>query len=51
MTEKSRQYPEFRLRLPGEGGSERARGFLLHETGTNGSRKFLVKAGSPYTRP
>ncbi|MCP3767655.1 DUF4357 domain-containing protein [Streptomyces sp. MAR25Y5] len=47
MAEESRQYPEFRLRLPGGDDSERARGVLLNETGTNGSRKFLVKAGSP----
>jgi 5-methylcytosine-specific restriction protein B len=40
-------YPEFRLRLPGGDGVERARGVLLDETGTNGSRKFLVRAGSP----
>ncbi|MEU6300166.1 DUF4357 domain-containing protein [Streptomyces erythrochromogenes] len=41
------EYPEFRLRLPGGDGVERARGVLLDETGTNGSRKFLVRAGSP----
>ncbi|KQX43899.1 AAA family ATPase [Streptomyces sp. Root63] len=41
------EYPEFRLRLPNGDGIERARGVLLNETGTNGSRKFLVKAGSP----
>jgi 5-methylcytosine-specific restriction protein B len=40
-------YPEFRLRLPGGDGVERARGVLLDETGTNGSRKFLVRTGSP----
>lgn len=40
-------YPEFRLRLPNGGGIDRARGVLLGETGTNGSRKFLVRAGSP----
>ncbi|WP_370415342.1 DUF4357 domain-containing protein [Streptomyces fradiae] len=41
------EYPEFRLRLPNSDGVERARGVLLDETGTNGSRKFLVRAGSP----
>ncbi|MGW4276963.1 DUF4357 domain-containing protein [Streptomyces seoulensis] len=41
------RYPEFRLRLPGGDGIDRARGVLLAETGTNGSRKFLVRAGSP----
>ena len=41
------EYPEFRLRLPNGDGVERARGVLLDETGTNGSRKFLVRAGSP----
>lgn len=41
------EYPEFRLRLPNGDGIERARGVLLDETGTNGSRKFLVRAGSP----
>ncbi|MFE5967987.1 DUF4357 domain-containing protein [Streptomyces sp. NPDC056463] len=40
------EYPEFRLRLPNSDGVERARGVLLDETGTNGSRKFLVRAGS-----
>ncbi|MFD6323883.1 DUF4357 domain-containing protein [Streptomyces sp. NPDC058442] len=39
--------PEFRLRLPNGDGIDRARGVLLDETGTNGSRKFLVRAGSP----
>ncbi|MGW5971724.1 DUF4357 domain-containing protein [Streptomyces sp. NPDC055186] len=39
--------PEFRLRLPSSDGIDRARGVLLDETGTNGSRKFLVRAGSP----
>ncbi|MEW2585887.1 DUF4357 domain-containing protein [Streptomyces virginiae] len=43
----AQEYPEFRLRLPGGDGVERARGVLLDETGTNGSRKFLVRAGSP----
>ncbi|MET8482845.1 DUF4357 domain-containing protein [Streptomyces tendae] len=47
MAEESRQHPEFQLRLPGGDRSERARGFLLDETGINGSRKFLAKAGSP----
>ncbi|GHB15788.1 hypothetical protein GCM10010377_01510 [Streptomyces viridiviolaceus] len=41
------EYPEFRLRLPNGDGIDRARGVLLDETGTNGSRKFLVRAGSP----
>ena len=41
------EYPEFRLRLPNGDGIDRARGALLDETGTNGSRKFLVRAGSP----
>ncbi|MFC8369906.1 DUF4357 domain-containing protein [Streptomyces sp. NPDC057239] len=41
------EYPEFRLRLPSGDGIDRARGVLLDETGTNGSRKFLVRAGSP----
>lgn len=40
-------YPEFWLRLPKGDGIDRARGVLLDETGTNGSRKFLVRAGSP----
>ncbi|WP_313896474.1 DUF4357 domain-containing protein [Streptomyces sp. GC420] len=39
--------PEFRLRLPGGDGIDRARGVLLDAEGTNGSRKFLVRAGSP----
>ncbi|MFF0108006.1 DUF4357 domain-containing protein [Streptomyces hirsutus] len=47
MAEESRQHPEFRLRLPSGDGIDRARGVLLDETGTNGSRKFLVRAGSP----
>ncbi len=37
------EYPEFRLRLPGGDGIDRARGVLLDKTGTNGSRKFLVR--------
>ncbi|MFD7684889.1 DUF4357 domain-containing protein [Streptomyces sp. NPDC059781] len=41
------EYPEFRLRLPSGDGIDRARGVLLDETGTNGSRKFLVRSGSP----
>ncbi|MGW2062732.1 DUF4357 domain-containing protein [Streptomyces sp. NPDC001937] len=39
--------PEFQLRLPGGDGIDRARGVLLDEIGTNGSRKFLIRAGSP----
>ncbi|WP_217130835.1 DUF4357 domain-containing protein [Streptomyces sp. AC558_RSS880] len=39
------QYPEFRLRLPGDGPE--ARGRLLTDKGTNGSQKFVVLAGSP----
>ncbi|MFD3805844.1 DUF4357 domain-containing protein [Streptomyces sp. NPDC058619] len=39
--------PEFQLRLPNGGEIPRARGVLLAETGTNGSRKFLLRAGSP----
>lgn len=38
--------PEFQLRLPGGDGIDRARGVLLDEIGTNGSRKFLIRAGS-----
>ncbi|WP_406399090.1 DUF4357 domain-containing protein [Streptomyces sp. NBC_00879] len=41
------EYPEFRLRLPNGEGIERAQGVLLDETGTNGSRKFLIRSGSP----
>ncbi|MFJ1595479.1 DUF4357 domain-containing protein [Streptomyces sp. NPDC088261] len=41
------QSPEFRLRLPGASGVDRARGVLLAGVGTNGSRKFLLRAGSP----
>ncbi|MFF5488123.1 DUF4357 domain-containing protein [Streptomyces virginiae] len=41
------EYPEFRLRLPGGDGIGRAVGVLLDAVGTNGSRKFLVRAGSP----
>ncbi|MEU5146751.1 DUF4357 domain-containing protein [Streptomyces yangpuensis] len=40
-------YPEFQLRLPNGDGIPRARGVLLDEKGTNGSRKFLLRAGSP----
>ena len=39
------EYPEFQLRLPH--GGPVARGLLLKEKGTNGSQKFLVRAGSP----
>ena len=39
--------PEFLLRLPNGDRIERARGVLLDGTGTNGSRKFLLRAGSP----
>ncbi|MFI1417705.1 DUF4357 domain-containing protein [Streptomyces sp. NPDC020731] len=39
------RYPEFRLRLPGDGPE--ARGRLLADKGTNGSQKFVVLAGSP----
>ncbi|MFJ8193815.1 DUF4357 domain-containing protein [Streptomyces sp. NPDC096094] len=39
--------PEFQLRLPNGDGIGRARGALLDETGTNGSRRFLIRAGSP----
>lgn len=38
-------YPEFQLRLPYDGPL--ARGRLLEEKGTNGSQKFLIRAGSP----
>ncbi|MEU6885370.1 DUF4357 domain-containing protein [Streptomyces viridosporus] len=47
MAKENKRYSEFRLRLPGGDGIDRARGVLLDETGTNGSRKFLVRAGSP----
>ncbi|MDQ1029704.1 5-methylcytosine-specific restriction protein B [Streptomyces umbrinus] len=47
MVDEHTEYPEFRLRLPNGDGINRARGVLLDETGTNGSRKFLVRAGSP----
>jgi 5-methylcytosine-specific restriction protein B len=39
------EYPEFRLRLPN--GGPMAYGRLLDEQGNNGSRKFMVLAGSP----
>lgn len=38
-------YPEFQLRLPYNGPL--AHGQLLDEKGTNGSQKFLIRAGSP----
>ncbi|MFC9529120.1 DUF4357 domain-containing protein [Streptomyces sp. NPDC056975] len=38
-------YPEFRLKLPGDGPT--AYGRLLAELGNNGSLKFLVRQGSP----
>ncbi|MFK0249511.1 DUF4357 domain-containing protein [Amycolatopsis azurea] len=38
-------YPEFQLRLPY--GGPVARGRLLDEKGPNGSRRFLIQAGSP----
>ncbi|MET9435494.1 DUF4357 domain-containing protein [Streptomyces sp. NPDC006551] len=38
-------YPEFQLRLPY--GGPTARGRLLTESGTNGSQKMVVLAGSP----
>ncbi|MER7109309.1 DUF4357 domain-containing protein [Streptomyces sp. NPDC000229] len=38
--------PEFLLRLPGGPVKHRPRGVLLDGNGTNGSRKFLVRAGS-----
>ncbi|QDO45805.1 DUF4357 domain-containing protein [Streptomyces sp. RLB3-17] len=41
------EYQEFRLRLPGGRGLEPARGVLLAEAGTNGSRVFVIRAGSP----
>lgn len=41
----SSQYPEFELRLPYDGPI--AHGRLLDERGTNGSQKFLIRAGSP----
>lgn len=44
---ESATYPEFQLRLPNGDGIDRARGALLDETGTNGSRSFLIRAGSP----
>ncbi|MET8163751.1 DUF4357 domain-containing protein [Streptomyces sp. NPDC005329] len=44
---ESATYPEFQLRLPNGDGIDRARGALLDETGTNGSRRFLIRAGSP----
>ncbi len=44
---ESATYPEFQLRLPNGDGIGRARGALLDETGTNGSRRFLIRAGSP----
>ncbi|MEU3299958.1 DUF4357 domain-containing protein [Streptomyces sp. NPDC006678] len=44
---ESAAYPEFQLRLPNGDGIDRARGALLDETGTNGSRRFLIRAGSP----
>ncbi|MFF3335564.1 DUF4357 domain-containing protein [Streptomyces sp. NPDC002888] len=47
MADNGTQYPVFWLRLPKGEGIDRARGVLLNETGTNGSRKFLVQAGSP----
>ncbi|GAB3949801.1 DUF4357 domain-containing protein [Streptomyces sparsus] len=45
--DESATYPEFQLRLPNGDGIGRARGALLDETGTNGSRRFLIRAGSP----
>jgi 5-methylcytosine-specific restriction protein B len=39
--------PQFLLRLPGGSEVDRARGVLLDEVGTNGSRRFRVLAGSP----
>ncbi|MEH0581535.1 MULTISPECIES: DUF4357 domain-containing protein [Streptomyces] len=47
MADMDMQHPEFQLRLPSGDGIDRARGVLLAETGTNGSRKFLVRSGSP----
>ncbi|WP_432174101.1 DUF4357 domain-containing protein [Streptomyces sp. Tue6028] len=46
--EAAAAYPEFLLRLPGNG--PQARGRLLAEKGTNGSQKFVVLAGSPARR-
>ncbi|MDT0343513.1 DUF4357 domain-containing protein [Streptomyces litchfieldiae] len=42
-----RQPREFSLRLPGAKGIDLARGVLLDTVGTNGSRMFLIRAGSP----
>ncbi|MEU7044720.1 DUF4357 domain-containing protein [Streptomyces varsoviensis] len=39
--------PPFLLRLPGASEVDPARGVLLDEVGTNGSRKFRILAGSP----
>jgi 5-methylcytosine-specific restriction protein B len=47
LADETTAYPEFRLRLPGGGPGEAARGRLLTEKGTNGSQKFVVLAGSP----
>ncbi|MFF5183429.1 DUF4357 domain-containing protein [Streptomyces sp. NPDC000345] len=47
MADGDSQYPLFWLRLPNGDGIDRARGVLLNERGTNGSRKFLILAGSP----
>ncbi|WBB58228.1 DUF4357 domain-containing protein [Streptomyces sp. WMMC500] len=41
------EMPEFLLRLPNGGEVDRARGVLMDEVGTNGSRKFRILAGSP----
>ena len=46
-TPGSGEPPQFLLRLPGASGVDRARGVLLDEVGTNGSRKFRILAGSP----
>ncbi|MEV1022018.1 DUF4357 domain-containing protein [Streptomyces sp. NPDC050264] len=46
-TPGSGEPPQFVLRLPGANGVDRARGVLLDEVGTNGSRKFRILAGSP----
>ncbi|WP_457027845.1 DUF4357 domain-containing protein [Kitasatospora sp. P5_F3] len=43
----SDEHQEFQLRLPNGDDVDRARGVLLDEVGTNGSRKFLLRAGSP----
>ncbi|KQV14972.1 MULTISPECIES: DUF4357 domain-containing protein [unclassified Kitasatospora] len=43
----SDEHQEFQLRLPNGDDIDRARGVLLDEVGTNGSRKFLLRAGSP----